>query len=120
MSAHELKDLLDQVPDTRELVLRRNGSEWALYTAWSEPAQRSRWLPDAPLQVRRSTDGKSMRMTWTTGGSRVDVNFVARGPGKSLVQIEHGQLPDLGSATRQKAYWGSALERLKALLEGLR
>ena len=91
-----------------------------LYAAWSEPAQRSRWLPDAPLQVRRSTDGKSMRMTWTTGGSRVDVNFVARGPGKSLVQIEHGQLPDLGSATRQKAYWGSALERLKALLEGPR
>ena len=36
MSAHELKDLLDQVPDTRELVLRRNGSEWARYTAWSD------------------------------------------------------------------------------------
>ena len=35
MSAHELKNLLDQVPDTRELVLRRNTSEWALYTAWS-------------------------------------------------------------------------------------
>jgi hypothetical protein len=36
MSAHELKDLLDQVPDTRELVLRRSGSEWAHYTAWSD------------------------------------------------------------------------------------
>ena len=35
MSAHELKDLLDQVPDTRELVLRRTGADSALYTAWS-------------------------------------------------------------------------------------
>jgi hypothetical protein len=36
MSAHELKDLLDQVPDTRELVLRRTGSAGALYTVWSD------------------------------------------------------------------------------------
>ena len=36
MSAHELKDLLDQVPDTRELVLRRTGSDGAVYTAWSD------------------------------------------------------------------------------------
>ena len=36
MSAHELKDLLDQVPDTRELVLHRSGSDWEVYTAWSD------------------------------------------------------------------------------------
>lgn len=40
MSAHELKDLLDGVADTRELVLRRaadQGPEWnALYDAWSD------------------------------------------------------------------------------------
>jgi hypothetical protein len=36
MSAHELKLLLDQVADTRELVLRRV-PEWnALYDAWSD------------------------------------------------------------------------------------
>ena len=36
MSAHELKELLDQVADTRELVLRRM-PEWnALYDAWSD------------------------------------------------------------------------------------
>jgi hypothetical protein len=34
MSAHELKELLDQVPDTRELVLRRAGD--AVYEAWSD------------------------------------------------------------------------------------
>lgn len=40
MSAHELRELLDQVADTRELVLRRSvtqGPQWnALYDAWSD------------------------------------------------------------------------------------
>jgi hypothetical protein len=40
LSAHELKALLDQVADTRELVLRRASSQgpaWnALYDAWSD------------------------------------------------------------------------------------
>ena len=39
MSAHELRELLDQVPDTRELVLRRGdyGPSWnALYDAWND------------------------------------------------------------------------------------
>jgi hypothetical protein len=40
MSAHELKALLDQVADTRELVLRRaasHGPAWtAVYDAWSD------------------------------------------------------------------------------------
>jgi hypothetical protein len=36
MSVHELKVLLDQVPDTRELVLRR-GATWApVRDAWRE------------------------------------------------------------------------------------
>jgi hypothetical protein len=36
MSAHELKELLDQVADTRELVLRRVPAWNALYDAWSD------------------------------------------------------------------------------------
>ena len=91
-----------------------------LFGAWSEARTRMRWLPDAPLELRRSTDCKSMRMTWTTGGTDVDVNFVAKGPHKSVVAVEHARLPNSAAATRQKAYWGSALDRLKAVLEGSR
>lgn len=36
MSAHELKELLDQVPDTHELVLRRREPSNAHYDAWSD------------------------------------------------------------------------------------
>jgi len=88
-----------------------------LYAAWSEPRQRSRWLPDAPLELRRATDGKSMRMTWTAGGSRVDVGFIARGAGRSVVQVEHSKLANAAAVARQKTYWAEALGRLKALLE---
>ena len=91
-----------------------------LYAAWNDPKQRLRWLPNAPLEMRRSTDGKSMRMTWTAGDSRVNVGFFAKGPDRSLVQIEHAKLANAAAVTRQKAYWGNALERLKALLEGPR
>jgi len=88
-----------------------------LYTAWSEPRQRLRWLPDAPIEVRRAADGKSMRITWKMGESSVDVGFYAKGGDKSMVAVEHSKLPDATTATRQKHYWGDALGRLKALLE---
>jgi len=91
-----------------------------LYDAWSDAATRGRWLLDAPVEVRRFTDGKSMRLTWTPGESRVDVTFAAKGPGKSQVAVGHGKLPSAQAAKTQKAYWTAALARLKALLEARR
>ncbi len=46
MRARELKELLDEVPDTRELVLRHAvcaGPQWgALYDAWSDAREDTR------------------------------------------------------------------------------
>ena len=53
MSAHELKELLDQVPDTHELILRRvePGLDFnALYDAWSDAHDEAE---DALLAWRR-------------------------------------------------------------------
>ena len=53
MSARELKALLDQVPDTREIVLRRDGGPWtALYDVWSDAHEEAeeawrRWRAEA-------------------------------------------------------------------------
>jgi uncharacterized protein YndB with AHSA1/START domain len=88
-----------------------------LYGAWADPRLRSLWMGEAPVTVRRATDGKSMRITWAAGGSRVDVNFYPVGAGKSRVQVEHGKLGDPGDAREKKAFWGAALDRLKAMLE---
>jgi hypothetical protein len=92
----------------------------ALFQAWSDPRLRERWLPDAPVEVRRSTDGKSMRLAWTKGDSSVEVGFFAKGDAKSMVAVQHGKLAKAADVKRQKAYWGDALERLKALLEAPR
>ncbi|HSN20914.1 MAG TPA: SRPBCC domain-containing protein [Usitatibacter sp.] len=91
-----------------------------LFDAWSDAQARSRWLLEAPVEVRRSVDGKSLRMTWQSGGSAIDVRFQPRGPGKSQVAVEHARLPTAASARTQKAFWSAALDRLKALLESTR
>ncbi len=88
-----------------------------LYGAWADPAMRALWLGHAPLEVKRSTDGKSMRIAWKAGGSRVDVNFYPAGAGRSRVQVEHGRLPDEAARAAQKGFWTGALGRLKAMLE---
>jgi len=89
-----------------------------LFSAWTDPKARTKWLPKAPLEVRRSVNGRRLHMSWTSGDSRVQVNFFAKGDGKSQVQVEHAKLPSAASVTRQKAYWTEALGRLKAMLEG--
>lgn len=88
-----------------------------LFDAWCDPASRGRWLLGAPVEVRRSVDGRSMRMTWGPGASPVEVSFQARGAAWSEVAVEHGKLRSAASARAQKAFWAAALDRLKALLE---
>ncbi len=94
-----------------------NASVERLYGAWADPALRSLWLGNAPVEVTRATDGRSMRIAWTAGGQRVDVNFTPAGEGRSRVQVEHGKLRDGKAVAEKKAFWKEALERLKALLE---
>jgi uncharacterized protein YndB with AHSA1/START domain len=88
-----------------------------LYNAWNDPEVRARWLLDAPVVVRRCTDGRSIRMTWTAGNSNVEVGFYPKGADKSMVAVQHGKLTKAADATRLKAFWSEALDRLKALLE---
>jgi uncharacterized protein YndB with AHSA1/START domain len=88
-----------------------------LYGAWADPNLRALWLGRAPVAVKRSTDGKSMRITWTAGNSSVDVNFTPAAGGRSRVQVEHSRLAGEGDRARQKDFWGEALDRLKAMLE---
>ena len=88
-----------------------------VYGAWTDPNLRALWLGAAPIEVTRATDGKSMRIAWTAGDSRVDVNFYPAGEGRSRVQVEHGRLADAKAREKQKTFWSGALDRLKAMLE---
>ena len=54
MGHHELKLLLDQVPDTRELILRREPALDAHYDVWN----------DAHVEAEHAW------LTWRSGGGR--------------------------------------------------
>lgn len=56
MSTHELKDLLDQVADTREIVLRRPGTWSASLDAWIDAREEAR---DAYRDWRRRPTSES-------------------------------------------------------------
>ncbi len=89
-----------------------------LYDAWADARTRARWLPGAPLRIRKATRNKSMRITWDGGPTGLDVQFLAKGRSKSQVALDHEDLPNLAAVARKKAFWRAALERLKAMLEG--
>lgn len=56
MSSHDVKHLLDQVPDNRELVLRRQPTPSAAHDAWAEAREEAReayrrWRAAATLEA---------------------------------------------------------------------
>jgi hypothetical protein len=86
-----------------------------LYRAWTDGRQRARWLSGARFRVSTATRGKSLRLV-CEDGTRVDVGFTSKGPGKSQVSVQHRKLPTAAEATRAKRYW---TERLSELVEVL-
>ena len=72
MSNHELKLLLDAVPDTRELILRREparGAEWnALYDAWSDAHEEA----EGAWRTWRSDGGREAYATYRAAADRED------------------------------------------------
>jgi hypothetical protein len=87
-----------------------------LFAMWADEKLRTRWLPAAPITVRKATANKSLRLAWNGGRSRVNVDFLAKGRSKSQAAVGHENLPDAASLKRLKHYWSEALERMKMAL----
>jgi uncharacterized protein YndB with AHSA1/START domain len=87
-----------------------------LFEAWRDDWIRASWL-GRPLEIRKETPNKSLRITWLEDGSHVDVGFAEKGAGRSQVSFQHTKLPDADTVERFKVLWGEALERLKETLE---
>ncbi|MDX6724164.1 MAG: hypothetical protein QOD73_2568 [Solirubrobacteraceae bacterium] len=72
MSLRELKVLLDQVPDTRELILRREaarGPDWnALYDAWSDAHEET----EGAWRTWRSVGGRDAYAAYRAAADRED------------------------------------------------
>ncbi len=88
-----------------------------LYEAWDDPKVRDRWLDESDIEIRTSTPQKSMRITWSDGATRVEVNFNSKGEQRSMVQVQHHKLVDHNALEQAKRYWEARLSKLKSMLE---
>ncbi|MGH9319370.1 MAG: hypothetical protein ACRD21_27855 [Vicinamibacteria bacterium] len=85
------------------------------FRAFTDVGTREKWLPGVKWTVRATVPDKSFRVTWEDGTS-VEVYFVAKGPVKSQVAIQHRKLQSKAQAAKAKAYWGERLEELGKVL----
>src|SRR4026207_688723 len=117
----------ERIKGLREIGQRRGGSYEvsrsktvavpvaALSRAFTDPRLRQQWLDGVGLTIRKATPHKSIRITWEDATS-VEVWLIAKGQGKSTVQVAHRKLASKADAERRKAYWGERLEALVGLL----
>jgi hypothetical protein len=89
----------------------------AVTAAFRDPDRRSAWFPNALFEVRAAYSGKRGRFDWTDPPSKVWVDLVPKGDGRTTVTVTHERLPDADAAAAMKDRWREALDRLKGLLE---
>jgi hypothetical protein len=88
-----------------------------LFAAWKDAKKRAAWLKDHRFTVRKAVAPKSMRITWVDGKTSVEAHFFAKGAKKSMVAVQHDKLAGAKDVAKMRAYWGKALEKLKATIE---
>jgi len=98
------------VSKTLELPLAK------LFRFWAEPAERNKWLADDRFSIHKATASKSIRARWGRGVSRIDVDFLDKGAGKSQVTLQHNRIESSDAAEQMKAYWAKKIRALEALL----
>ena len=86
-----------------------------IFEAWGNVRRRAAWLPGEKPAVRKATENKSLRITWTDG-TNVEVMLYPKAAGRTQVSVQHGRLPTARAGEKLKAFWGEALERLGKLL----
>jgi uncharacterized protein YndB with AHSA1/START domain len=108
-----------QKPGGYEISVSRtiNAPISKLYHAFANDKARNAWLAEDGLAVRKATPNKSMRVTWNDVKTSLEISFLSKGDNKSQVVVQHSKLPNAKASTTMKAYWGKALDRLRASLE---
>lgn len=87
-----------------------------LYSCWSDETKRKKWLNEK-IEIRKQTENKSMRITWSDATSSLSVDFYSKAKDKSQVVVQHLKIENASRAATLKEFWSSTLEKLKTLLE---
>ena len=88
-----------------------------LYHAWIDDKTRSKWLPGEKITIRKASENRSARITWSDGETSLSVDFYPKGESKAQVVVQHLKIKDSTRAAQLKAYWVNTQEALKDLLE---
>lgn len=86
-----------------------------LFGAWADESMRAQWMGKKKIVIRKATRNKSLRITWPDE-TNVDVNFYAKGSGKSQVAVEHARLRKESDVAKSKEFWAKAIDKLKTML----
>jgi hypothetical protein len=88
-----------------------------LYKTCFDEKLRKLWLPQSKITIRKSSENKSIRMTWIDGKTIVEFQFYDKDTGKSQITVQHSKLSNKTEAARSKKFWSESLERLKSMLK---
>src|SRR3954470_15498695 len=82
-----------------------------LFDALSDEAARDRWLAGAEVRLRAGVPRPP------PPGAAVVVHVRTHGPGRSVLTVAHGRLPDVETAACTKRWWRDRLATVKLVLE---
>jgi len=88
-----------------------------LYKSFETAKARGVWLDEDSLEVGKTKANKSIRGAWNEVATSLEISFVEKGESKSQVVVTHRKLPNAKASATMKAFWGNALDRLRASLE---
>ena len=88
-----------------------------LYNAWIEDKQRAKWLGKEKIIIRKATENKSARVTWSDNETSLSIDFYPKAENKSQVVVQHLKIADAKKASVLKTFWGEKLDILKTFLE---
>jgi hypothetical protein len=73
-----------------------------LFAAFVSPDERERWLEAVTLRNRTNQPNKSARFDVLPGDTRLAITFIAKGPAKSVAQLQQERLADAEDVARWK------------------
>jgi hypothetical protein len=86
-----------------------------LFAAAAGDVSRKKWFPKGKFVESSQTKAKYLRGSWNVE-ARLEINFYAKGAGKSQINIQINKLKEKDSVEAERAAWKAAAEKLMGML----
>lgn len=87
-----------------------------LYNSLVNEQNRKDWLKEN-ITIKKATENKSARITWSDNTSALSVDFYMKNENKTQIVIQHLKIKNSTEAASLKEFWSEHLENLKKILE---